>query len=124
MLGGQGRVQRTQQAATPHHALQRMEGVFPMQLQTQVGRQHKPLGDFLLLASRRHRVGQRLEQLLLETQLEERLLIGLAENLQTVEVPLPEGFQHPAGMRFNQFEVHPQTGAAANAAVGDRPTGR
>jgi len=36
-----------------------MEGLFPMELQTEVGRQHEPRGHFLFLARRRHRRGHR-----------------------------------------------------------------
>jgi hypothetical protein len=32
--------------------------------------------------------------------------VKLAQDLQSVELASPAGFQHPAGMEFNQFQVH------------------
>jgi hypothetical protein len=47
-----------------------------------------------------------VEKSFFQTQLEELFLIGLADDLQSVELPLPESLQHPVGMRFNQDQIH------------------
>jgi len=99
-LGGQvfggdlGRQSREQAAAT-HDALEGVERVFQMQLQTQIGRQDKPPRDLFLFPVRGHRLGQRVQHLLLETQLEKLLLVGLADDLELIKLAPAEGFQHP-----------------------------
>lgn len=106
MLGSDRRVQRVQKPPTAHHLIEGLKGMFPMQLQTQVGRQHKLLGHLLLLAGREHRLGQPFQKVFPETELEECFLIGLAQDFQTVKVLPAEICQHPVGMRFKQFQVH------------------
>ena len=77
-----------------------------MQLQTEVGGQLKPERYFLFLAVGGHRFGQAREDLFPKAQFEELLFVGLADNLDLVELPLAKGFQDPLLMVFDYLQVH------------------
>jgi hypothetical protein len=52
---------------------------------------------------------RRLEQALLKTAVEKVPLIGLADDLQAVELALPEGGQHLLRFVFDEGQVHGQS---------------
>ena len=76
-----------------------------MQLQTEIGRQDKPLRDFLLLATGGHHLGQGVQDLFFEAQLEKLLLVGLADNLELIKLAAAEGFQHPLRVILDEPQV-------------------
>jgi hypothetical protein len=106
MLGGQIRWQGREQAAAAHHPLKGQERVFLMQFQAQVGRQNEPAGDLFLFANGGHGLGQAAEEALLETAVKEVTFVGLADDLQAVELTAAKGGEHGLGMVFDQGQVH------------------
>ena len=77
-----------------------------MEFETQIGRQDEPAGDLLLFPGRGHGIGQADQQAFLETALEEIPLIGLADDFQTVELPLAEGGQDLLGLVLDESQIH------------------
>jgi hypothetical protein len=63
-----------------------------VQLQTKIGGQNKPEGHLLLLSGRGQLLGQSHQYFLLEAQLKELLFIGLADDLDLIELAATEGF--------------------------------
>src|ERR1035441_4680299 len=105
MFGGDFRRHRAQQAPAPDDPLQSVEGIFQVQLPTQIGRQDKPPGHFLLLSRRGHLLGLGVQHLLPEAEFKKLLLVGLADDLDLVKLPAPEGLQNPLRMMLNEVEV-------------------
>ena len=109
-LGGQvfgsnlGRQSREQSAAT-HDSLEGGERIFQVQLQTEVGRQDEPPRHLFFLAVGRHRLGQGVQHLFLEAQLEKLLLVGLTDDFELVELATAEGFQDPLRVVFDELEI-------------------
>jgi hypothetical protein len=103
-LGGQS----PEQSATPDHPLKGQERVLQVQLQTEIGRQRESHRHFLFLSVRGELLGQGLQNLLFEAQLEELLLVGLADDFDLIKLAARESLQHPLGVRFDEIEIkHP-----------------
>ena len=126
MFGGDLRRQRPQQAATADHPLKGQERVLQVQLQTEIGGENKPERHFLLLPGRGHLFGQTRQHLLFEAQLEELLLVGLADDLDLIKLAAPEGRQHSLRMVFDDVKVkHPSRASSpAKPASVVRPSDR
>ena len=74
----------------------------------------EPARHRLLFTGRGHRLGQGVEHLLLKTELEELLLIGLADEFQLVKLATSKGLQNSLRMGFDEGDVH---GAGGHATI-------
>ena len=106
MFAGQFRRQGAQQAAALHHPLESRIRVLQVQLEAQIGGQLKPERHLLLLAGGGHRLGQAREDLFPKAQFEELLFVGLADNLDLVELALAKSLQDLLLMVFDDLQVH------------------
>jgi len=110
VLAGQVRRQGAEQAASLHDPLEGRIGVLQMQLQTEVGGQLKPERHFLFLALGGHSLRQAREDLFPKAQFEELFFVGLADDLDLVELPLAKGLQDLLLMVFDNLQVHEGSG--------------
>ncbi len=74
-----------------------------MQFQTEIGCQLKPKRHLFLFPGGRHPLGQCFEHLLLETKLEEFLLVSVADDFDLIELPAAERFQDCLLVMFDEF---------------------
>jgi hypothetical protein len=102
MLGGDLRRQSREQAAAARDAFKGLEGIFQVQLQTEIGRQHEPPRHLFLFTVRGQLLGQGIQNLFFEAQFKAFLLVGLADNLDLIELPAAEGFQNRLRMIFDE----------------------
>ena len=102
MFGGNLGWQSPQQSAATHDPLESQERVFQVQLQTQIGRQDEPPRHFFFVAGRGHLLGQSVQHPLLKAELKKLLLVGLADNLDLIELAATESFQHLLGVVLDE----------------------
>src|ERR1017187_4061244 len=106
VLAGEVRRQGAEQAPTLHHPLEGRIGVLQMQLQTEVGGQLKPERHFLFLTVGGHGLRQAREDLFPKTQFKELLFVGLADDLDLIELAPAKGLQDLLLMVFDDLQVH------------------
>jgi len=99
VLGSDLRRQSTEQTAAADHPLKRQARVLRVQLQTEIGRQQEPQRHFFFLSEGGQLFGQGLQNLLFEAQLEELLLVGLADDFDLIKLSTTESLEHPPGVR-------------------------
>ncbi len=102
--GNLGRQSREQAAAT-HDSLESVERIFQVQLQTEISRQDKPPRHLFFLALRGHRLGQGVQNLLPEAQLEKLLLVGLTNDFELIKLTTAKGFQDPLRVVFDELQI-------------------
>ena len=76
-----------------------------MQLQTEISCQHKPPRHLFFLPIRRHRLGQGVQNLFLQAQLEKLLLVSLTDNFELVKLATAESLQDPLRVVFDELEI-------------------